>query len=210
MSIKEIIYDWGGLNTQLFYLINNIQSALYHKFMVLGTMLGETKIFPVYILLILGFAYYALKRRKNLQATDYPEYRERWLKAITVITIGFFMDVLWVWYLKGYLEMPRPFIALPVGTVTQLVNESPFSSFPSGHSCFAMLLAAGLWPMLGKIGKTIAVFYVVWVAFSRLAVGVHFPADVVGTLLLSFLVVCIVRLLVNRIYLFWSKHRLTK
>jgi len=56
----------------------------------------------------------------------------------------------------------------------------------------------------------LAVFYVVWVAFSRLAVGVHFPADVVGTLLLSFLVVCIVRLLVNRIYLFWSKHRLTK
>ena len=60
------------------------------------------------------------------------------------------------------------------------------------------------------MGKELAGFYVVWVALSRLAVGVHFPADVVGTLLLSFLVVGTLRLLVNRIYLFWPKHRLTK
>lgn len=201
--MKEIIYDWGGFNTHLFYLINGVHSFLYDQFMLLGSWLGGTKIFPLYILLIGGFAFYDLKRRKNWQTADYREYRQRWLKTIAVITIGFFIDILWVQYFKNYLHMPRPFIVLPAGTVIQLVQETPFSSFPSGHACFAMLLAAGLWPMLGKIGKLLAVFYVVWVALSRLAVGVHFPADVVGTLLLSFLGVCFIRLLINWLYLYW-------
>lgn len=204
--MKEIIYDWGGFNTHLFYLVNSVHSFLYDQFMLLGSWLGGTKIFPLYILLIIGFAFYDVKRRKNLQIVDYREYRQRWFKTIAVITSGFLIDILWVQYLKSHLLMPRPFIALPIGTVTQLVQETPFSSFPSGHACFAMLLAAGLWPMLGKKGKALAVFYVVWVALSRLAVGVHFPADVVGTLLLSFLVVCLVRLMVNRLYLHWQKR----
>ena len=101
-------------------------------------------------------------------------------------------------FLKAYFYMPRPFIYLPAERVKQLDIETDFSSFPSGHTCFAMLMVVGLWPVLGRVGKIIAVIYLFTIAFSRIALGVHFPADVVISMILSLVSVCIVRKAVQK------------
>lgn len=196
--MKNIIYDWNGLNAQIFYAINAVHGRAYDAFMILGTMLGKYYLFLLYMPLIWAVAYHQIIKKRNSQIIDYEEYRARWIKTLHALVLGFLVQLLWVEGLKNYLDMPRPFIALPVGTVTQLWIETPYSSFPSGHCSFAILMAVGLWPMLGRIGKTLAVFYVVWVGLSRVALGVHFPADVVGSIILSLINVWVIRKLVEK------------
>jgi undecaprenyl-diphosphatase len=59
------------------------------------------------------------------------------------------------------------------------------SSFPSGHTLVVAALATAtaisvkrIWPPAGKLAVLIAVVWVVSVGFSRLALGVHWPTDV--------------------------------
>lgn len=182
-------------NIELFYNINRIHHGeWYDKFMLLGTALGDYKLFPIYFVIISSFAYLFISHHKAAHlAFEYAQYRERWIKVLTVLAIAYLFNLAWVSSLKAYLHLPRPFVILPEGSVTIIEAvrkiEMPFASFPSGHSAFAMLMAAGLWPVLGRIGKLICCFYVVWVGFSRIALGVHFPADVIVSLALGLVTV---------------------
>lgn len=195
--MKDIVYDWGGFNSQLFYAINSLHSAAYDKFMMLGTILGKYYFFPICMVLIASFFCRQFRHKRISHAADYTEYRKRWIETFIVLSVGFLVELVLVEVLKEYLSLPRPFIALPSGTVTQLWTETPYSSFPSGHCYFAMLMAAGLWPMLWRTGKFLAVFYVAWVSLSRIALGVHFPADVIGSLAISLLAVLVIRKLLK-------------
>src|SRR5690606_16677009 len=114
----------------------------------------------------------------------------------------------WVLPLKEYFHYPRPFVVLPEGSfrlVTVDVSpEQAWMAFPSGHSAFAMMMVAGLWPALGARGRVLAAGYLLLVGWSRIALGVHFPADVLGGFFFAFIAVCAVRLLVG---LFFSIMR---
>ena len=195
----SFFYDWGGLNTQLFYLINGIQGEAFRQFMQLGTMLGKFTLFPVYFAIIAGIGFYDVSRN-----TLAPIRRKQWTHAIIVLIAAYLFSLLWVYLLKTWLHFPRPFVALPEGTVHILdyirASEEPMVSFPSGHSVFTTLMVASLWPMLNKTAKIIGIAFVLWVGVSRIALGVHFPADVVYSMALSFTAVCIVKLVINRIY----------
>ncbi|WP_161962523.1 phosphatase PAP2 family protein [Nocardioides speluncae] len=88
--------------------------------------------------------------------------------------------------LKQLVDRPRPEIAEPVHAFSGL-------SFPSGHSGSATLAAAALllvaWPRLGPGARVAAV--VAAVAFpllsgwTRLALGGHYPSDLLGGVLLG-------------------------
>ena len=51
---------------------------------------------------------------------------------------------------------------------------------PSGHSTYAALIAGTLWPLVGDRLRLLLVSYVVSVGWSRVAAGMHFPADVLA------------------------------
>ncbi len=53
-------------------------------------------------------------------------------------------------------------------------------SLPSGHSTYAALVAGALWPLAGVRQRMALVAYVVLVGWSRIAAGMHFPADVLA------------------------------
>jgi undecaprenyl-diphosphatase len=92
--------------------------------------------------------------------------------------------------LKAVTDRPRPFLS--IHHLTVLVARPGSSSFPSGHATTAFagaVLLGWLWPR-GRIGFAVLA---ISIAFSRIYVGVHYPADVlaaaaVGT---SFAVVAI-------------------
>ncbi len=85
--------------------------------------------------------------------------------------------------LNVVLPQPRPFLALPAHV---LVASPPHdSSFPSDHaaiaSAIAMTLLVGLeagWGVLGLLGALI-------IGASRVVVGVHYPSDILGGLLVG-------------------------
>ncbi|MGI8880465.1 MAG: phosphatase PAP2 family protein [Jatrophihabitans sp.] len=89
---------------------------------------------------------------------------------------------------KGLVDRPRPTFAHPVATASG-------SSFPSGHAQAAIVgcgvvLAVVLprvqrWIQVGLVAATVLI--TLTIGLSRIALGVHFPSDVVGGYLLGAL-----------------------
>lgn len=194
--MKTWLYDWGGLNVWLFHLVNNLRSPLIDHAMLLGTALGDHGLFFVYMAAICIAALVSLRRARERDAQGYAR-SVLWLSIIAVFALGFAVDAAVVGYLKVYFDMPRPPLALDAG-VHVLGPLKTRYSFPSGHVVFATLLAAALWPVLPRAGRALAAVFVLWVALSRVNLGAHFPADVVGGFLVSLAVVLIVRTVVER------------
>ncbi|HUY69730.1 MAG TPA: phosphatase PAP2 family protein [Candidatus Tyrphobacter sp.] len=70
----------------------------------------------------------------------------------------------------------RPFAAL---NIHSLISHPPTASFPSGHLAFFTPLVALAFLINKKLGVWFTVFAVL-IGFARIAVGVHWPTDILG------------------------------
>jgi len=190
--MKEIFYDWGGANVWLFHAINDIRADYLDKFMLLGTGLGEHAVFPIYLGLTALVALFVFVKTPIQDSTRYQAQATRWMAVIAVFSIAYYLDSLLIGALKPLLDFPRPPLALPLGTVHIIGEPEYHHSLPSGHSSFAMLVVASLWPILTRWGRVTGVFFVLWVGISRVSLGAHFPADVMAGFLSSLAVVLLV------------------
>jgi membrane-associated phospholipid phosphatase len=181
--MKEILYDWGGFNVWLFRAINNARGEYLDKFMLLGTQLSDHANFPLYLALTALFAVIMTANARRISSTS-------WLVVIAVFSTAYLLDGLFIGALKPLLDYPRPPLAL---TAVHIVGRAEYHhSLPSGHSSFAMLCVASLWPVLTRRIKVIGIFLVLWVGVSRISLGAHFPADVLAGFLSSLLIVLLV------------------
>lgn len=106
--------------------------------------------------------------------------------AVTTITVGGLLGAA----LKEIVDRTRPVLPDPVAL-------APGESFPSGHA-LNVTLGAGvmlllLLPHLSRRGRTlawtVAAFLVLSVAYTRVALGVHWVSDVIGGIVLGVAVV---------------------
>lgn len=165
-------YSWGGLNHSMFLVINHAGNGwLWNHLALWGTAAGDHTLFPIYAALTLALA---LKRPHWLAA-----------QAVLVFLVGYVIDWGIVSSIKPWLDFPRPPRALGEGAVHVLGRTEYFHSFPSGHTAFAFLLMASLLPGAHWTLKVVLVLFALWVGWSRLAVGAHFPADVLGGALIG-------------------------
>ncbi len=101
----------------------------------------------------------------------------------TAIVFGALTSVGWLASLLGKWTVERP---RPSAAVHPLVVETARDSFPSGHTSFAAALVAAtvacLWLRRREIrlAAWIGAAFVVVVAATRLVLGAHYLADVVG------------------------------
>lgn len=176
MTLKEVAYDWLGWNEHLFFFVNAGLPDAWQTLPLLGSALGNYWAAPLPFAALLWWS----RRAPDEHRRSHAE-RQAYVFAASFL-LAFAVAAL----VKWNLDLPRP--ASVLGTsVRLLAPEESGHSFPSGHAAYAALVAAAVWPLAGGMGRLALVLCTLWVAYSRVALGAHFPADVFGSLLLALL-----------------------
>jgi undecaprenyl-diphosphatase len=146
----------------------------------LGIFAAKYLIFLMVIALVLGLL---IKR--------WPDYRLAIIKAFISGAFAYVIN-----YLIGFIYFrPRPFV---LNEVTKLIDKSPLEkSFPSDHTAVAFALAFSLYFYNKKLGSVL-LFLAFIVSLGRIYVGVHYPLDILGGVLVGFLSAFLIERLVNK------------
>lgn len=114
-------------------------------------------------------------------------------KALFILTFGILLSFPIISFIHLFLQIPRPFITYHFQPLIAPPNSF---SFPSAHAtCISIMAFAYFftkskwaWPFL-----ILAIF----VGFTRVYVGVHFPIDILGGLLLGFVISYLIGFIMN-------------
>lgn len=149
----------------------------YRLFNLLNSLAGKSPITDwififlaegVIYLLVAGFALFAFleKRQPVLMGV-----------FITSMIASFFSRVVFVSLIRAVHFRERPFVA---GKVTQLYHHNPLeASFPSAHTAFMFAIAFSLFSYNTRWG-TVYIVLASLSSIARVVIGVHFPADILG------------------------------
>lgn len=100
----------------------------------------------------------------------------------TGVAIG--LDILLTTGLKYAVNRPRPFVQYPDDIVKR--TDAGKYSFPSGHTSTAFATATALTLSTKKWYVAVPSYaYACAVGYSRMRLGVHFPSDVLGGMILG-------------------------
>jgi undecaprenyl-diphosphatase len=112
-------------------------------------------------------------------------HREVVLKAFAAAVLGYIFKIIF----QLIYQRPRPFIT---HDVLQLINNPAEASFPSGHTVLAFALAFSIYFYNKKLGL-IFLFLATLVGLGRIYVGVHYPLDILGGILVGALSAFVVK-----------------
>lgn len=137
------------------------------------TMLGDHGMLWIGVALLLVF----IKRTRPIGATASASL------AINALLVNVF--------LKNIVARTRPYEV--IDGLTRLVGEQSDFSFPSGHTSSAFSVAVVMFMLMPKKYGVPALIVATLIAYSRLYVGVHYPSDVIGGLIIGILasVICV-------------------
>ena len=102
-------------------------------------------------------------------------------------------------FLKNIIARQRPFVVSD--EVMPLVNILSEFSFPSGHTALAFAMAFVLYRFLPKKYGVVAILIAMMVGFSRVYLGVHYPSDVFGGIVIAYAASKMAKVVVQRICL---------
>lgn len=103
----------------------------------------------------------------------------RALAIIFSVAFGYILKLI----IQFFYSRPRPFASYDV---LQLINKSADASFPSGHAVLVFALAFATYFYNKKIGAAFLAAALL-VGVGRIFVGVHYPLDIFGGVLVGFL-----------------------
>ena len=169
-------------DASIFYFLNlKLQNSFFDFLMPLVTESPNWRI-PI-LLILLAVGIFDKKRRWWL-----------YLSLIIVIGIG---EPLVNMVLKPLIGRPRPCITL--SGVHLLVGCSHSGSFPSSHACniTATML---VWAYFYRKLKYFCYFMVILISFSRIYVGVHYPWDVLGGMILGTVIAVFTIFVLKKIF----------
>lgn len=166
--------DPSGINVRLLLAINQALQDQWVWLAQLFTAIGSYWGAPVLLVFL-----WAQCRRVQAQPGN------PWATLPYRFAAGFLIAFAAAALLKGVLAFPRPAVALAGGVVRAIGQPDSRYSMPSGHATYIAVVAASLWPLLQWRGRSVVMLLVLAVCWSRVALGAHFPADVLFGLALG-------------------------
>lgn len=149
------------VDTSIFRVINAVNFSIYHSFMFIISLAGELATIWFFLAVLILY--------KNKQDGK---------KIFILMTLAIVMTLLINHLVINYfLFRERPYLALQ--DVFQLGRQWTDSSFPSGHVSSAMAATV----VLGRYYKKYLVYmigFVILTMISRVSLGMHYPLDVIG------------------------------
>lgn len=115
-------------------------------------------------------------------------------KMVAVMIVASLMS----FTLKSLIPRTRPFVTYP--DIVKL-SEAGNSSFPSGHTLEAFAVVVAFSILVPKRKLFIPLFF--WasvVAYSRIALGVHYPSDVLAGMIIGSFIGWLVPWLINKFF----------
>ena len=157
----------SGQNVALFHFMNRIMSYANDGLWVHLSLVGDGQFVILFVLPFLG-------RRPDVV----------WQYVLATILAGLF-----VYGMKEVFSTLRPPAALPAGSFHLIGPDLQNNAFPSGHTT-ALFAVSGLVCLqrISKWFKFAVLLLAVFVGFSRIASGVHWPLDVLGAALGGWIV----------------------
>lgn len=169
--LRHWVYDWGGLNTQLMLWINRSMSADWIGLARLLSAIGSYWGAPLLGLALLGWR--AVKRSETAALAPFR------------FGVGVFVAILIAWTAKAAFALPRPSDLYANDMAWVLGAPDSLYTFPSGHAVYTAAVVASLWPLGPWAFRLLLLALAPAVGWSRVALGAHFPADVVAGFLLG-------------------------
>lgn len=160
-----VFVELGGLDPTLFRFFNELSLHTGPGFWAHATVLGDGLVCAVLFLPWI---------RKH------PE--RVWGGILGALTMFLILRLF-----KGVWSLPRPLAVLPPETVHVIGPGHRRGSFPSGHTSTVFLLV-GIWALSAR-SRLLSVLLIVpglLVGVSRMAVGVHWPSDVLAGVALGW------------------------
>jgi membrane-associated phospholipid phosphatase len=187
-NIYNVIYNFFGINKEIFILVNKITNVgIIPTLLKISSQFFFIGNFAAYYLIICLYCYFKLKKRSNPKIEFVPIYNQL-VKAGTCYSLfGFAYAAL-----KFGINLPRPFCSLTPSeftTILDVTKERCLSSFPSAHTGLTILIAYYLWPYLTKYQKAIVLSLIVVVSISRITLAMHYPADIIYSILIASLII---------------------
>jgi len=172
MNLKTVFYDWHGWNTRLFELLNSGLPEAAQPLAHIGSALGNYWAAPILVVALTLWARHAQVTGSGLSSIKIrlQAYRFGWACLLALVLTGL---------LKWGLDFARPGTALG-HSVRILASVERSHGFPSGHSVYAALVLGTLWPLASRPVRGALLLMLLWVGYARVAMGAHFPADVIA------------------------------
>ena len=103
--------------------------------------------------------------------------------------------------LKNLIARARPYATYPelIEDLIGVIHVPSSYSFPSGHTVSAMAVAFTVLTQHKKLGSIVLVFAIL-MGLSRLYVGVHFPTDVYGGMIVGAIIA---------LFVYWAEKKIT-
>lgn len=165
------VYDWGGLNTQLMLWINRSMSADWIGLARVLSALGSYWGAPLMGLLLLGLK--AVKRSETAALAPFH------------FGLGVLTAMLLAWTAKAAFALPRPSELHANNMAWVIVDPDSLYAFPSGHAVYTAAVVVCLWPLGPWPLRLLLLALASAVGWSRVALGAHFPADVLAGFLMG-------------------------
>ncbi|MGH7237455.1 MAG: phosphatase PAP2 family protein [Candidatus Saccharimonadales bacterium] len=147
----------GGFSDQIFHFFNNWPDTFKPAALIITEALGAA--YPIAACVVIPLL-----------------FRKFYLSWRFLCTAGGAFVLAEI--VKKIVGEPRPYKLLHGHIHQRAIETGP--GFPSGHEAAATALALTLWLILPWKWRWLSIVWMVVVAFSRLYLGVHMPADVLG------------------------------